>query len=96
MMSAMGGDPAIDATFFNIKWLQKTGAPNSVMVGAMSTKPDDVYWLTQDELTAWGVKIVPRSPVVSQPLSSSQCSVISDATERLACYDEKSGSTESK
>jgi len=83
MMSAMGGDPAIDATFFNIKWLQKTGAPNSVMVGAMSTKPDDVYWLTQDELTAWGVKIVPRSPVVSQPLSSSQWSFLQNTVSEV-------------
>jgi len=94
MAREMGGDPAIDSTILNIKWLQKTGAPKSVIVGAMSTKPDDIYWLSQDELIAWGVRIVPRSPVISQPLTNSQCSAISDATERLACYDEKSGSTE--
>jgi len=83
-MASEMGDPSIDGTIFNIRWLQKTGAPNSVLVGAMSTKPDGIYWLTQDDLTAWGVKIV------------SQCSAISDATERLACYDKESGSTESK
>ena len=50
------GDPAVDGTIFTLHWLQKTGAPNSVVVGAMSTKPNDIYWLTEDELIAWGAR----------------------------------------
>jgi hypothetical protein len=81
------GEVAIDGTMLNIEWLQKTGAPKSVLVGAMSTKPDTIYWLSQDELADWGVKIV--QSLAAKP-TSSKCSDISDDLERLDCYDRKS------
>jgi hypothetical protein len=87
------GEVAIDSSLFNIRWLEKTGAPKSVLVGAMSTKPDDIYWLSENELIDWGVKIVPPSGTTT-PVASNQCSAIADATERLACYDERSRATE--
>jgi hypothetical protein len=86
-----GGDPAVDGTIFTLHWLQKTGAPNSVVVGAMSTKPDDIYWLSEDELIAWGAKIVPQEPVVSKP-SGVDCRAITDSLERLECWDKKAAS----
>ena len=85
------GDPAVDGTIFTLRWLQKTGAPNSVVVGAMSTKPDDIYWLSEDELIAWGAKIVPRETVASKP-SGVDCRAITDSLERLECWDKKAAS----
>jgi hypothetical protein len=85
------GDPAVDGTIFSLHWLQKTGAPNSVVVGAMSTKPDDIYWLSEDELIAWGAKIVPREAVASKP-SGVDCRAITDSLERLECWDKKAAS----
>lgn len=81
------GDPAVDGTIFSLHWLQKTGAPNSVVVGAMSTKPDDIYWLSQDELIAWGTRIVPRE--VSSKALGVDCRSITDSLERLECWDKK-------
>jgi hypothetical protein len=86
-----GGDPAVDGTIFTLHWLQKTGAPNSVVVGAMSTKPDDIYWLSQDEMIAWGAKIVPQEAVVSKA-SGVDCRSITDALQRLECWDKKAAS----
>jgi hypothetical protein len=85
------GDPAIDGTIFSLHWLQKTGAPNSVVVGAMSTKPDDIYWLSEDELIAWGAKIVPQEAVAARP-SGVDCRAITDSLERLECWDKKAAS----
>jgi hypothetical protein len=85
------GDPAVDGTIFSLHWLQKTGAPNSVVVGAMSTKPDDIYWLSEDELIAWGAKIVPPEAVASKP-SGVDCRAITDSLERLECWDKKAAS----
>jgi hypothetical protein len=85
------GDPTVDGTIFTLRWLQKTGAPNSVVVGAMSTKPDDIYWLSEDELIAWGAKIVPKEEVASKP-SAVDCRAITDALQRLECWDKKAAS----
>jgi hypothetical protein len=85
------GDPAVDGTIFTLHWLQKTGAPNSVVVGAMSTKPDDIYWLSENELIAWGAKIVPREAVASKS-SGVDCRSITDSLERLECWDKKAAS----
>ena len=85
------GDPAIDGTIFSLHWLQKTGAPNSVVVGAMSTKPNDIYWLSEDELIAWGAKIVPQEAVSPKP-SGVDCRAIIDSLERLECWDKKAAS----
>ena len=85
------GDPAVNGTIFTLHWLQKTGAPNSVVVGAMSTKPDDIYWLSEDELIAWGAKIVPQEAVASKP-SGADCRAITDSLERLECWDKKAAS----
>jgi hypothetical protein len=85
-----GGDPAVDGTIFTLHWLQKTGAPNSVVVGAMSTKPDDIYWLSEDELISWGAKIVPEETVASKP--SADCRSVTDALQRLECWDKKAAS----
>jgi hypothetical protein len=85
------GDPTVNGTIFTLRWLQKTGAPNSVVVGAMSTKPNDIYWLTKDELIAWGAKIVPLEAVGSKP-SDVDCRAITDSLQRLECWDKKAAS----
>jgi hypothetical protein len=38
-------------------WLAAHGAPQSVVNAAVHTSPADIHWVTQDELTAWSVKI---------------------------------------
>ena len=90
MAKDMNGEPTVDGTIFGLHWLQKTHAPNSVVVGAMSTKPDDIYWLSEDELISWGAKIVPEEPVASKP--SVDCRSITDALQRLECWDKKAAS----
>src|SRR3984957_366096 len=82
MAKDMNGEPTVDGTIFGLHWLQKTRAPNSVVVGAMSTKPDGIYWLSEDELISWGAKIVPEEPVASKP-SGVDCRAITDSLERL-------------
>jgi hypothetical protein len=90
MAKDMNGEPTVDGTIFGLHWLEKTHAPNSVVVGAMSTKPDDIYWLSEDELISWGAKIVPEEPVASKP--SVDCRSITDALQRLECWDKKAAS----
>jgi hypothetical protein len=81
------GDASVDGTLFLINWLQKLKAPNSVIIGLMSTKPDDIHWLTEKELIAWNVKIVEP---VSATKTPTKCSDIKSATDRLDCYDRQS------
>jgi hypothetical protein len=90
MAKDMNGEPTVDGTIFGLHWLEKTHAPNSVVVGAMSTKPDDIYWLSEDELISWGAKIVPEEPAASKP--SVDCRSITDALQRLECWDKKAAS----
>jgi hypothetical protein len=90
MAKDMNGEPTVDGTIFGLHWLEKTHAPNSVVVGAMSTKPDHIYWLSESELISWGAKIVPEEPVASK--SSVDCRSITDSLERLECWDKKSAS----
>jgi hypothetical protein len=84
------GEPTVDGTIFGLHWLQKTRAPNSVVVGAMSTKPSDIYWLSQDELIAWGAKIVPEEAVATK--APVDCRSITDSLQRLVCWDKKAPS----
>ena len=90
MAKDMNGEPTVDGTIFGLHWLQKTRAPNSVVVGAMSTKPDGIYWLSEDELISWGAKIIPEEQVASKP--SVDCRSINDALQRLECWDKKAAS----
>lgn len=47
-----------NATLVTVNWLKTAGAPASVIAGAVTTQPDDIYWLSRSELVAWNVNII--------------------------------------
>jgi ATP-dependent protease ClpP protease subunit len=48
---------AVDITRTMALWFERTGAPATVVAKTMTTPGEDIYWLSERELSGWGARI---------------------------------------